>query len=213
MENVSDVKLAKFEIQLNEAFKAFFTLGYAPAMPFALPIMKKDKIDNYLKNPYIKIIYDRWFSGLLVGDITGPNYQDLLEELDKLKNNSEYTCYACAMERMNIWEYESEFQVYQVKGALIFLGLLMTSIDEDFYKNEINMIADLASIFGFTEDMLKDWSAAVKYFLDGNKFSNNIPINFSSSLANLFFKHTTGNIQSSEIKWKVFQVKEENVDL
>ena len=58
-----------------------------------------------------------------------------------------------------------------------------------FDKNEVNMISDLAVMFDFTEDMLKDWIKAVKYLLDGNMFSEDMPLEFKTAEANKFFKH------------------------
>ena len=67
--------------------------------------------------------------------------------------------------------------------------LLTAAVNDDFYSNEINMVSDLAYMLAFTEDMMSDWVESVKYLLDGNRFSETMPLEFKTPEANLFFKH------------------------
>lgn len=86
-------------------------------------------------------------------------------------------------------EEKVDFDSYKIRGGMIFWALLLAAVNDDFYSNEINMISDLAYMLGFTEDMMSDWVAAVKYLLDCNRFSETMPLEFKTPEANKFFKH------------------------
>lgn len=212
MENVSEVKLAKFEIMLKETCYWFYTspnsrniigmiksTGYA-IMPFCLPIIDNRKVNNYLKNPYIKQIYDVCFSP--DSEITGPQVSELGQVMSNLKKDEFCACYTLMS---SLYSGKSRdkigYESYKIRGGMIFWALLLAAIDESFYNNEISMVSDLAYMLDFTEDMMSDWVAAVKYLLDGNRFSENISLEFKTPEANLFFKHrkNEGKHQTTEI--------------
>lgn len=198
MENVSEVKLAKFEIMLKEASYWFYSYSiplfgtYYPNMPFCLPLSEKESISKYLENPYFKKVYNTCFlEAPIMGienpntnNINGPEPNSLVYEIRKLKNTEEYNCYLHG----SLGNYNN-FKAYQIRGGMIFLALLLAAVNDDFYSNEINMVSDLAYMLGFSEDMMSDWIGAVKYLLDGNMFSKDMPIEFKTPEANLFFKH------------------------
>ncbi len=213
MENVSEVKLAKFEIMLKETCYWFYAKnpntsientilgnGYA-IMPFCLPISDNGKVDNYLKNPYIKQVYDICF--LPDSGIAGPQVAKLGQTMMNLRKSQFCACQIFykansgirmfigpfLADKPRVSEEKVDFESYKIRGGMIFWALLIATIDESFYNNEINMISDLAYMLGFTEDMMSDWVAAVKYLLDGNRFSKTMPLEFKTPEANKFFKH------------------------
>jgi len=213
MENVSEVKLAKFETMLKETCYWFYAKkpnmsientilgnGYA-AMPFCLPILDDSKLDNYLNNPYIKQVYDVCF--LSNSEIRGPQVNKLGQTMMNLRKSQFCACQifyeansgimglmqALLADKPRVSEEKVDFDSYKIRGGMIFWALLIATIDESFYNNEINMISDLAYMLGFTEDMMSDWVAAVKYLLDGNRFSETMPLEFKTPEANKFFKH------------------------
>ncbi len=211
MENVSEVKLAKFEIMLEETGMYLLHTrdtmiekgeGYA-SMPFILPISNDDDKYNYQGNCYYRSIITNAF-GLSKPNLNGSNgfdwsyYQKLNAELKALrKADKDYeTPTRCTKYGASRW-----FNPIVIRNGIIFWSLLMGAVDENFYKKAINLIADLACIFEFNEDMMSDWIAAVKYLLDGNRFSEDMPLEFKTPEANLFFKHrkNEGKHQTTEI--------------
>ncbi len=213
MENVSEVKLAKFEIMLKETCYWFYAKnpntsientilgnGYA-IMPFCLPVIDSSKVDKYLNNPFIKQVYDVCF--LPNSEITGPQVNKLGQTMMNLRKSQHCACQifyganAGVIGMMHaIWggtyhasEEKVDFDSYKIRGGMIFWALLLAAVNDDFYSNEINMISDLAYMLGFTEDMMSDWVAAVKYLLDCNRFSETMPLEFKTPEANKFFKH------------------------
>lgn len=206
MENVSEVKLAKFEIMLKEASKWLYGYrgnyskdGYV-TMPFYFPLTDKNRLQKYRQNVYFTKIYDVCFNKVKYGDVFGPNLNEISNIITEIKNSQTL--------EINVIGGKVDFdladaltigfgpksnctavETYKLRGGIIFLLLLTAAVNDDFYDNEINMISDLAYMLGFTEDMMFDWVAAVKYLLDGNRFSENMPLEFKTPEANLFFKH------------------------
>lgn len=206
MENVSEVKLAKFEIMLKEASKWLYGYrgnyskdGYV-TMPFYFPLTDKNRLQKYRQNVYFTKIYDVCFNKVKYGDAFGPNLNEISNIITEIKNSQTL--------EINVIGGKVDFdladaltigfgpksnctavETYKLRGGIIFLLLLTAAVNDDFYDNEINMISDLAYMLGFTEDMMFDWVAAVKYLLDGNRFSENMPLEFKTPEANLFFKH------------------------
>lgn len=200
MEDRNALKIKKFELRLTETLRWFYPSpwydeDYAD-MPFCLPIYDKEKISHYLENQYFKKIYDVCFLELsdysseeiknMIREnkynINGPDPEDLVCEIKKLKDIGEYECYYHESGE------EISVETDKIRGTMVFLALLLASVDEEFYEEQISMVADLACIFEFTEDMMLDWTNAVKYFLDGNKFCANMKLEFKTLEANLFFK-------------------------
>lgn len=196
MEIASDIKLAKFEIMLKKTCQwlypanfGIFQWGGDPKyqgkfalLPFYLPITNKDKIDAYLGNMYFSKVYDICF--LNNRSKLGPQGRDLVARIKEIQESDEIH-----LELLEWTIMKSTFSGYQIRGGIVFWALVLAAIDEEFYENEISMIADLAYLLKFNEAMMADWIKAVKYLLDGNMFSKNMNIDFKTKEANLFFKH------------------------
>lgn len=211
METISDVKLAKFKIRLEELEKNFCVTANSALvrkwhMPFCLPITDRTKLAKYLYNPYIKAIRDVFFCRTLIGNAAGPNLAELTEELKKMKLYNTYTCKSSSF--MGIGTDEVGVETCNIKGMMMFLALLLLTIDDDFYKNEINMVSDLAEALDFNENMMTDWAAAVKFWLDGNDIKSS-DIKFKTSEAMSFFKRIPKFMQGST----EMSVQEETVKL
>ena len=192
MENVNEVKLAKFEMVVRETCMWLCPYNGASVpcfalFPFYLPILDNSKMDKYLENAYLEKIYSVCFDK---GERKlGPEVQYLCSTIEDIKE--EYV--RCTMNGYKYGDdnirFCSVYDGYKIRGGLIFWGLVLAAIDEDFYKNELNMITDLAYMLDFNEDMMADWIKAVKYLLDGNMFNENMNIDFKTDEAKLFFKH------------------------
>lgn len=186
METVNEVKLAKFEMVVRETCKwllyPYETDGSSSfvLLPFYLPILDNSKIDKYLENAYLEKIYSVCFNEK--ESKLGPEVQYLRSKIEELKDDVLFY-------QMDGYRDPVPCAGYSIRGGLIFWALVLAAIDEEFYKNEVNMIADLAYMLDFNEDMMADWIKAVKYLLDGNMFSENMKIDFKTKEANLFFKH------------------------
>lgn len=208
MENVSDVKLAKFKIRLEELEKNFCVTTSSALvrkwyMPFCLPITDRNNLAKYLKNPYIKAIHDVFFCNTLRGNSADPDLAELTTEFKKLKFDNTYTCWTDGFLGEVV-----KVETSNVKGMMMFLALLLLTVDDDFYKNEINMVADLAEAMDFDEQMMNDWITAVKFWLDGNDLKSN-DIKFKTSEAMSFFKRIPKFMQGST----EMSVQEETVKL
>ena len=59
-----------------------------------------------------------------------------------------------------------------VRSHLMFWMLFVAGIDEENYTENLRMISDMAVIFNFDEDHLKDWSMAAKNILEKVKVNN-----------------------------------------
>lgn len=216
MENLNEVKLMKFEFIVKESMNwLIMPMGewkvdlermgverYYPNMPFCLPIYDKEKFLKYLDNQYFRKIYDICFFDFSKYTSYGLNsaIKDcilepgvLAQEIRKLKNMSKCECPFPDPDWC--WCDNVEYETSKIRGGIIFLGLLLAAVNEDFYNEQISMVSDLACMLEFTEEMMSDWITAVKYLLDGNKFCENMKLEFKTLEANLFFKHV-GNSEA-----------------
>ena len=187
MESVNEVKVIKFRMIVEETHRWLCStlMGQTALLPFYLLIINKDKIEKYLGNVYFKSIYDICFFREENLEKTGPNSMELKKVIQILKKNENYAC-----PTRGLFELPSlDFPCNKIRGGLIFWSLVLAAIDEEFYENELNIIADLACMLEFNEDMVADWIKAVKYLLDGNMFNENRDIDFKTDEAKLFFRH------------------------
>lgn len=70
---------------------------------------------------------------------------------------------------------------------LIFWWLAILALDDSLYEKYLDYVADVADIFGFTEDMMDDWCEAVVYWLNGNEINNVATLNLKSPEGIKFF--------------------------
>lgn len=56
-------------------------------------------------------------------------------------------------------------------GKILFWSLMIIAIDENLYNEKIDIIADMAYLFKFSEEMLEDWITGVKFILQGEKLT------------------------------------------
>lgn len=70
---------------------------------------------------------------------------------------------------------------------LIFWWLSILALDDSLYEKYLDYVADVADIFGFTEDMMDDWCEAVVYWLNGNEINNVATLNLKSEEGIKFF--------------------------
>ena len=70
---------------------------------------------------------------------------------------------------------------------LIFWWLVILALDNSLYEKYLDYVADVADIFGFTEDMMDDWCEAVVYWLNGNEIKNGVNLNLKSTEGIKFF--------------------------
>lgn len=185
MQNTDEVKVAKFKKLVENTAIYFSNFDATPRyyyMPFNLPL--KD-YNIYLKNEYVSVVLNTVFLKPKVGKIEGPSIDEMDKVLEMVNKGAVYVY-------RNIDAMVDSASKYNWTGSIIFWTLVLATIDENFYNNEINMISDLACIFDFSEEMMNDWTMAVKYFLNGNKFNENMNLEFKSKEATWFFKHNYG---------------------
>lgn len=70
---------------------------------------------------------------------------------------------------------------------LMFWWLVILALDDSLYVKYLDYVADVADIFGFTEDMMDDWCEAVVYWLNGNEIKNGVNLNLKSTEGIKFF--------------------------
>ena len=71
--------------------------------------------------------------------------------------------------------------------VLIFWWLVILALDDTLYVKYLDYVADVADIFGFTEEMMDDWCEAVVYWLNGNEINNGATLNLKSTEGIKFF--------------------------
>lgn len=69
-------------------------------------------------------------------------------------------------------------------GQTIFYALLALAVDNDLYDEKLEIVSDVAYLMGFNEDMMEDWTIAVKRFLLAKKLNSK---NMKTEEARLFF--------------------------
>lgn len=177
MEKDVEMKLVKFKYSVKKATQYFSRCDSYYYMPFNLPLKN---YDEYYKNLFLAVVFDTIFFKPIKGGKSGPSIEEWDEALKLLNYDSQLL--------PNCNNSNTQAYLYEWKGSIIFWALVMASIDDEFYNNEINMISDLAYLLGYTEDMMLDWLSAVKYFLNGKIFNMNIQLEFKTAEANKFFK-------------------------
>ena len=70
---------------------------------------------------------------------------------------------------------------------LIFWWLVILALDDTLYVKYLDYVADVAEIFGFTNDMMNDWCEVVVYWLNGNEINNGATLNLKSREGTKFF--------------------------
>lgn len=173
--DIDDIKLTKIKIMLEDTAKYLSNSRLYIVLPFILPVKN---IGRYYNNKVIKLIFSLFFKS---NDFNKnlSNSLDLME----LRNADEYLVSADAFIGEKVVNGKT------VRGLTVFWALLLLSVDDKFYENEKEMISKLAYMLNFNPEMLDDWSMAVKYLLDGNRFNEDISVAFKSKEANKFFKH------------------------
>lgn len=189
MQNTEGIKEAKFKLMVQKTsmwLNNTKTVEYY--MPFNFPLKN---YDNYYKDSYLKVVFDKVFANPKIGKKEGISVTEIDKAINYL-NKKDTWCNVFNYKSEDLFDgYSTDYVLYKdyIQGSIIFWGLVMCAINKEFYDNEINMISDLAYLLGYTEDMVSDWVVAVKYFLDGNTFSSNMPVELKTAEANKFFKH------------------------
>lgn len=174
MDDINNVKIAKFELLLRETNMYLMdSVDYSPSMALRLPL-KKEYDNCWVKTVLKEIFYN-------------PNFEcDTVENLKKgiseLNTDGNYI-----LIRDDNYAVYMEYPFWYLKNALVFWSLFLAAIDDEFYENEIDMISDLASALKFTPEMILDWSNAVKYVLEGNVLSKSCDLKVNTNEAKRFF--------------------------
>lgn len=71
-----------------------------------------------------------------------------------------------------------------VSYHLLFWLIFIVCVDNENYNNNLNVVADVAYLLNFTEDMLNDWIIAVKGVLSGEKLYE---LKYKTEQGKLFF--------------------------
>ena len=81
----------------------------------------------------------------------------------------------------------SNWNIGKYEYVLIFWWLVILALDDTLYVKYLDYVADVADIFGFTEEMMDDWCEAVVYWLNGNEINNGATLNLKSTEGIKFF--------------------------
>lgn len=71
----------------------------------------------------------------------------------------------------------------------VFWNLFLLAIDDKIYNEEAENVADLAAIYHFTPEMMKDWCNAVNYVLSGKRLSKDCDLICKTEAGKNFFLH------------------------
>jgi hypothetical protein len=185
MEAISDLKLAKFGdmvMKTNTYFHKNERDGEAYFTNFGLPI-SKDRVEEYLKEPLVKIVYDNYFRRPRYGYMDSMGLEHLIHNLNDTSDP-----WTSAYQVRFSYTY-CAIHSETCKGALLFWSLFLCAVSEAFYDNELNLVSDLAAALEFTPDDVKDWITAVKFVLDGNELSEECDLPVHGDKAQKFFLH------------------------
>lgn len=152
------------------------------------------------KNEYIKVILEELVPneelqssfGLLVLNSSRINK---LPSLKSLFSGDSCTIYSKALgqpledESTTIYCFDKN-KVGTYEYRLIFWWLVILALDDTLYVKYLDYVADVADIFGFTEDMMNDWCEVVVYWLNGNDIRNCNNYNLRSKNGIKFFYNT-----------------------
>lgn len=67
---------------------------------------------------------------------------------------------------------------------LMFWLIFMVSVDNDNFNNNLSLVADMAYLLYFSEDMLEDWITAVKGVLSGKSLKE---LSYKTEVGKAFF--------------------------
>ncbi|MCH3950731.1 MAG: hypothetical protein LKE33_07360 [Acidaminococcus sp.] len=163
MEQLSELKKQKFSNMVNEINQYFYRNEVSGILlqdrPDRLPIAK-EKEWEYRKNPLVGIVYSI---------IYAHNEND----------NPFMGMFAAPTSLLPGMSLS--------QGASLFWSLFLCAVSDEFYDNELNLVADQATAFDFTPEDVEDWITAVKYVLDNNKLSENCNLAVKGEKAKKFF--------------------------
>lgn len=193
MEQISELKKQKFYNLVYETNKYFYrnaeydyrNYRYDDSNPvhsycayFKLPIAEK-KEQEYRKSPLVETIFSIIYSNCRSN--LSANVISFLSR--KSKQDFRYLGFDNVYERKG----GSFVSIYPTPGATLFWALFLCAVSEEFYDNELNLVADLATALDFSPADVEDWITAVKYVLDNNKLSEDCDLAVKGEAAKEFF--------------------------
>lgn len=220
--NTMNIKLNKQQVQnskcifekIQEGFKNFefnsnlkvdkieqiirSTEFFGISMPFNLSL-KKERLDSYLKNTFVKEIYNANFYSPMYGDMYGIDNTEkemINEVIDSLCNRDTVCCCThmyVGNDSVSKYSGQESFILFTgfffnlnkgphvtrrstdnfsstiIRFSFVLWLLFLCAVEEKFYDNELNVVSDLACILKFSPDMIEDWISFVKCSLTGSK--------------------------------------------
>lgn len=136
-----------------------------------------------------KFVNDKWWSAFLQSDCYNLNkLENILNEIEAIDGRTFESCYCiAATEHKRKSAYmcnKAEMEFY-----IIFWNLFLIALDDSLYNDQLPVIAELASYFGFDEPMMRDWCRAVEYVFAGNKLSEDCDLECETVEGARFFLH------------------------
>lgn len=149
------------------------------------------------KNEYVKIILEELVPENKLQSSFGPlvlngTQIDKLSSLKSLLLGDSCTIYSKVLGQSpenistTIYRFDKN-KVGTYEYRLIFWWLVILALDDTLYVKYLDYVADVAEIFGFTNDMMNDWCEVVVYWLNGNEINNGATLNLKSREGTKFF--------------------------
>ena len=149
------------------------------------------------KNEYVKIILKELVPKNELQSSFGPlvlnsTSIDKLSSLKSLLSGDSCTIYSKFLGQSpenistTIYRFDKN-KVGTYEYRLIFWWLVILALDDTLYVKYLDYVADVAEIFGFTNDMMNDWCEVVVYWLNGNEINNGATLNLKSREGTKFF--------------------------
>ena len=149
------------------------------------------------KNEYVKIILEELVPENKLQSSFGPlvlnsTQIDKLSSLKSLLLGDSCTIYSKVLGQSpenistTIYRFDKN-KVGTYEYRLIFWWLVILALDDTLYVKYLDYVADVAEIFGFTNDMMNDWCEVVVYWLNGNEINNGAILNLKSREGTKFF--------------------------
>ena len=170
-----EMKMKKFEMLICDIERYFGDTGYGGWKHVNNEVEKMSPfeflLDNDGENEYVNLIYKNTFKfqgACCAIDCT--DEQSIIEFIEKIR-----FCNRCTNWRN---------QRCNVAKRLMFWLILIVSVDNKNYNENLSIVSDAAYLLGFDEKKMADWIAAVKGVLEGKKLNE---VNYQTEEAKAFF--------------------------
>lgn len=169
---IDEIKLVKFKSLIKDIgeskkvqvkagsinpFKIIFGINITNSYIYTI---MKESVTNGDFNSHEKSLFNE-----LAASINKAIENNFAEEFYYDKNSSTNEIDCVGMEKIIEYGKRNKYEGRKI----LFWSLMIIAIDENLYNEKIDVVADMAYLFKFSEEMLEDWITGVKLILQGEE--------------------------------------------